>query len=266
MFTPLETKIFRKKMWGSNKKQSKGFTIVETMIFLVVSMAVFGTAVATISTQNRRTAFAQAARDVELQLQDVFNDVENGFYPSSNNFTCSRGLTGPSISAGANQQGTNEGCIFIGKLVEFGPGGQKDRVVVSTLVGNATNSEGEQVQALFEEAPPAILENETGGPKDTRFISADVEIENFYVGGSPYPGLGVVSGFAQYENENVIRSGIVRTSLVNFNGEQIEQIGGGVLCLQEKGGGGRTAEIKIAVDGQRLATSSIINPSSGRCE
>jgi type II secretory pathway pseudopilin PulG len=262
MFTPLETKIFRKKMWGGNKKPGKGFTIVETMIFLVVSMAVFGTAVATISTQNRRTAFVQAARDVELQLQDVFNDVENGFYPSSNDFTCSRG---PSISSVANQQGTNEECIFIGKLIEFGPGGEKDRIVVSTLVGNATTSGGEQVQALFEETSPAILENHTGAPKDTRFISADVEIENFYVGGSPYPGLGVVSGFAQYENEDVIRSGIVRTSLVNFTGEQIEQIGGGVLCLQERGGGGQTAEITIAVGGQRLATSSIINPSSGRC-
>lgn len=271
-----------------------GFTIIEVMIFLIVSVVVFGSAVLTISRQNSRTAFVQSVRDVELQLQDVFNDVENGYYPSGYDFSCSADSNGPKVVAGSgNEQGTNEGCIFIGKAVQFGHNGRTDRLTTSTIIGNRLDGT-EEAQSL-EDAKPTLLENDEFGlldRKDVELINSGVEIENFYLSNSfgggnvTFSGIGVVSGFAQQE-KGTLQSGIVRTSFVplGINGrvgtndsQFLTQVkdsmravfidtytnAGGILCLQEAGGG-RKAEIKIGVESQRLATSSIIDPDSGVC-
>jgi type II secretory pathway pseudopilin PulG len=306
MFTPLEAKnILSRKFRRLGKspvvlkarsnrsfarqqvrRNSDGFTIIEVMIFLTISVAVFATAVLTINSQNRRTAFAQAARDVELQLQDVFNDVENGFYPSSNNFSCSYSGDNPNITgADPKQQGTNEACIFVGKAVQFGRNGDKDVLATSTIVGKRLD-DGEEVTRIQDTAP-TLLEAFPVANKDVYQINSDVEIEGLFYNhptlGSfiRFAGMAVISGFAEQEG-GTLQSGIVRTSLSplglfqdagsndseflayinNMTGQSFEA--GVVLCLQEKGGG-RKAEINIGVESQRLATSSIIDPESGVC-
>ena len=262
-------------------RPSKGFTIIEVMIFLTVSIVVFGGAVVTISRQNSRTAFVQSVRDIDLRLQDVFNDVENGYYPSSNNFSCSYVGDDADINDTISEkQGTNQDCIFIGRAVEFESDGQK--MTVSTIVGKRQTGSPLREVTSIEEALPVILEVEDNvgvGQKDINYNSADVEFRSFKSGsGDNLSGLAVISGFATAEGSS-LRSGIVRTSLAailtsagSFNngintmdGTSINLAGSGmILCFQEKGDG-RKAEILIAVESQRLATSTIIDPTTGAC-
>jgi type II secretory pathway pseudopilin PulG len=263
-----------------------GFTIIEVMFFLTISMVIFAAAVATISRQNNRTAFVQSVRDVELQLQDVFNDVENGYYPSSNNFSCTASASGVTINDTASQQGTNEGCIFIGKAVQFGQNGENDRLAVSTIIGKRLD--GDKDVTSIQQARPTLLEEEVG-QKEIRQISADIEITDLRLSNFlnlRLSGIGVVSGFAQ-QSGGALKSGIVRTYLIPLglgNGVgstdasflsnvknmgilgsiSLDQIRGASLCLEEVGGG-RKAEIKIAVQSQRLATNVTIDPTEGIC-
>jgi type II secretory pathway pseudopilin PulG len=274
-------------------RPSSGFTIIEVMIFLTISVIVFGSAVVTINNQNSRTAFAQSARDVELQLQDVFNDVETGYYPTSTGFSCTYNGDDPDIKeANPKAQGSNENCIFIGRAIQFGRNGAKDQVATATIVGKRLIDD--QDVTNIQDAHPTLLE-EFVGRKDVYRLSSDVEIDGLYLNhptwGSfiKFSGVAVTSGLAE-QSGGSLESGIVRTTLsplgINLAGGQgigsndnnflsyVEKLGteplssgyidGFILCLQEKGGG-RKARITIGIDSQRLATSSVIDPSTGVC-
>lgn len=268
-------------------RSDKGFTIIEVMVFLVVSVGVFGAAVATISRQNGRTAFTQAVNDVAVTLQDVFNDVENGYYPSNNDFTCTASASGVTADDGVSrEQGKNEGCIFIGKAIQLGRNGNNDRIAVSTIIGKRLD--GSEEVTNIQSAKPTLLEgSEAGhvGQPDVHYLSGNVEITDLRVGnsGSDFSGIGIISGFAELSG-GTLRSGIVRTVLVpisvgnsvglgdpsflagveGLGSTTLDQEGGASLCLEEIGGG-RKAEIKIAAESQRLSTSVIIEPDTGVC-
>lgn len=255
-------------------------------MFLIVSVAVFGGAVATISRQNSNTAFAQSARDVELKLQDIFNDVETGYYPTGTEFSCGYNGDEPDIKeASPREQGSNEDCIFIGRAVQFGRNGAKDQIAFSTIVGKRL--EGDRDATSIQETSPTLLEEHVG-KKDIYRLSSDVEIDGLYFkpeifgGFLKFAGVAVISGLAE-QTGGALESGIVRTTLLplgpgqgagsndsNFlsyinnmnNNFLLEK--GFVLCLQEKGGG-RKAKVEIGVESQRLATSSVIDPASGVC-
>lgn len=126
--------------------RSVGYTIIETMIFLGVSAALFITAMAFINGRQSRTEFTSAIRDFEGSINDIANDVSDGYY--TNNVTyrgtpgmrlgCTAGPTSVTLSATTNDnQGSNKGCIFIGKALQFVLAGNdgKQKYTAITLVG-----------------------------------------------------------------------------------------------------------------------------------
>lgn len=86
---------------------TKGYTIVEVMIFLVVSGALLVSVLGVIGGQQQKTRFQTGVRDFESQMQDMINDVETGYYPNS------AGIAG---EGGATKIGDK---IFIGKGIQF---------------------------------------------------------------------------------------------------------------------------------------------------
>lgn len=115
-----------------------GFTIVEVMVVLVVTAALFVSAAILISGRQNQAAFDQSIRQVQSQIQQVINEVETGYYPNRGSFTCVAGASGqpPTLSAGSAGQGTNSGCIFLGKALQFGIGGTSpDQFAVYTVAG-----------------------------------------------------------------------------------------------------------------------------------
>src|SRR6266511_2117091 len=104
-------------------KKARGFTVVETLIVLAVTGGLFVAIAATLSGRQNRTQFTQAIQEIQSQIQQVVNDVGSGYFPSTNNFSCSATLAGPSIATGSAEQGSNAGCVFIGKAIQFGVAG-----------------------------------------------------------------------------------------------------------------------------------------------
>jgi type II secretory pathway pseudopilin PulG len=96
-----------------------GYTITEVLIVLVVTTALFVGTVVVIAGRQNRTAFEQAVRNIQSQIQSAIDEVVIGHYPNRGNFRCVAGAGGPQLSAGAADQGTNGGCIFVGKVIQF---------------------------------------------------------------------------------------------------------------------------------------------------
>jgi type II secretory pathway pseudopilin PulG len=121
------------------KGGTAGFTMVETMIALAVSMALFVSAVALINGKQNVTAFNQAIRAIETQMQQVISDVGSGFYENDGSISCteSGGAVRLTKSAvGSTEQGTNEDCLFVGKVVQFSVGtADPEKYNVYTVAG-----------------------------------------------------------------------------------------------------------------------------------
>ena len=104
-----------------------GYTLVETLIFLAVSTVLFISAVRMVSGQQARAEFSYGIQEFATQIKDITNDVSTGFYHNPNNIICNLLASGePHFhweSAGGGTQGENKDCIFIGRVIQFVPGG-----------------------------------------------------------------------------------------------------------------------------------------------
>lgn len=267
-------------MGRQNRQSSAGFTIIEVIIFLVISASLFGVAVLTISAQNRKTQFTQAVRSFELSIQDTLNDVGTGYYPSLDDLDCSLGATGQpnvnTVPAGSKQKGTNEKCIFIGKAIQFRPSGSPGGYNIMTLVGRKTLN-NKDVTSLAEALPKALTNN-----LESKTIDSGLTVTRVVVDGLARGGFAIVSGFAQNNTATTLKSGIVRIGLYRINNTNINQtptnfatsastVGnyttlgsqGITVCLRQSGANGRAASVSIGVDNQQFATSTLIDPPTG---
>jgi hypothetical protein len=163
----------------------QGYTIVEVMVFLAVTTALFVMIAGTFSRRQAGTEFSIAARDMESRLQDIANDVSTGFYNNPGNFRCRVSGGAPVIdTVEANEQGTNDDCIFIGRVAQFdlnvGDGKQYN---IYSVVG-ARQTSGRDVEN-FDEARPRAIANPVS-PVD---LTESQQLS---------PGLVVRSMYAQY--------------------------------------------------------------------
>ena len=112
---------------GGYHKATGGFTIVEVMIVLAVSGMLLVSAAALIDGRQSRTEFTTAVNDEQQQIQQIINETASGYYPNNQDFTCTPSPTAsPTLNSVApgtgTQQGANQGCIFLGKAIQFGTG------------------------------------------------------------------------------------------------------------------------------------------------
>lgn len=148
---------------GGYRKAAGGFTIIETLIVLAVTGVLFVSAVLLINGRQARAEFQTGINDLQQQLQQVINETASGFYPNNGTFSCSQGMGGgaPVITiphTGGNAQGTNLGCIFLGKAVQFGMQGtgyDNSSLGFFPIVGNQNDSTGNPVQTLVSAVPRA---------------------------------------------------------------------------------------------------------------
>lgn len=158
------------------RTSAEGFTIVESMIVLAVTGAMFIIAMVAFNGQQERTRFSQATRDAESRISDIANDVSTGYFPEAADWVC-RPQSGASPQIvnqpNAGGQGTNEGCIFLGKAIHFGPDDINcaNNCVTArnvTIVGNRTITPAtgtREVESLAESFPGAT-------PSDSPFVES----------------------------------------------------------------------------------------------
>jgi type II secretory pathway pseudopilin PulG len=142
---------------------SGGFTIVETLIVLAVTGALFVAAAVTISGRQNRTQFATAVNNIQQQIQQVINETESGFFPDNNDFICNVSGGVPNITAGVGTgQGSNTGCVFLGKVMQFGLGAGPETFAVHSIAGNgsATNVVAANAVDIYNGGVTNILQSE----------------------------------------------------------------------------------------------------------
>lgn len=156
-------------MIRGNRPHQSGFTIIELIIVLTVSMALMSSAVLLFRGKIPRTQFQSAVNDFNTKLGDIANQVTAGNYPTQENFGCTAGGNISTDSADIKTQGTNEGCIFIGQVVQLGDnngvsgacpngGGENcDVINIYTVYGNTAHGTG--IADSLDHANPKVAES-----------------------------------------------------------------------------------------------------------
>lgn len=99
---------------------SRGFTIVEVIIFLTVSSALLVGAMSLISGQFARTEFRQAVGETQSVVDDVANNVSTGYYQGPGlNGNCVNFGGEPTVQAGNVERGRNATCMIVGQVIRF---------------------------------------------------------------------------------------------------------------------------------------------------
>ena len=103
------------------RPNNRGFTIIETLIFLVVSSFVFIAAISQYSNQQHAVQFRQGVRDIQSQLQSMISDVATSYTPDISTYNCTADtLNNPLVMTPASSPPDNSGCIFLGKAIGVG--------------------------------------------------------------------------------------------------------------------------------------------------
>ena len=105
--------------------KSSGFTIIELLVVIASTGILLAIAFAFIGNQVNQTGFQTGTRSFQTQLQTILNQVTSGSYTFPNNVSCSGNSNNPtngspSISTSPTTQGSNNGCIFLGKSIYIG--------------------------------------------------------------------------------------------------------------------------------------------------
>ncbi len=254
---------------GESRTSSQaGYTITEVMIVLAVSALMFVAIAVTFSGRQGRVEFNQAVRDYEGRLQSIMNEVAAGYYQSD--YRCTLDGAGyPSISTGvAANAGTNEDCIFVGKVVvpDAAPGTAS---VIETLIGRRLSLTGADVETLAEAQPVVVP---TAATSFTHSFGLQVrEIQNLE-NNDPLFGLGFINRLSRGSTpaggdvsggEGLIRLyGLTSQALAGPNdivdpAQMVLLPEGAVLCLA--GQNGQFAEVTIGENNSQNTIFSVLD-------
>lgn len=266
---------------SATHKQS-GYTVIETMIFLVISGVILATSLLFFKGRQQRVQFTQGTREIEAGLKTVLNEVSSGYYPNKGDFNCTAGSEGPVLDFDvSSEQGSNENCIFLGKILKF----NSDGYTAYTTIGLRKN--GPTLSSSLEASKPAISENITEsyrlpwGIRITKIVSVkDLSKSNRSAVGV----LSSVGNFTPSEDGASfdIASGSQTASLLpigNSLSDSIEVFETNVknmkdsdrrpdkvfICL-ESAGGDRQAAIVLGGDNKQLNTELFIDSNFSECE
>ncbi len=134
-----------------------GYTIVETLIFLAVSAAMFVSAMLLVNGQQNKTQFVNAVRDLETRLTDTANDIATGYYQNSANFACEiDGLGKPSVpDATSADKGSNKGCMLVGVALKFN--NNAETYDQYSVAGARTRVGTDELTSTLAQAQPQVV-------------------------------------------------------------------------------------------------------------
>lgn len=132
-------------MLGGKNRHALGYTITEVMIVLAVSGMMFLIAANFINGKQQRTAFTEGINDMASRLQDTIEQVRSGKY-SDADLSCTFNPNSGVLNFGGSPagQGTNPGCVFLGKLVYFSydPSNPNSSYEIFTVAGGRLDTNG----------------------------------------------------------------------------------------------------------------------------
>lgn len=164
-------------MLGGKNKNPLGYTIVEVMIVLAVSGVMFVIAASFINGKQEKASFTSGVNEMATNIQSVLDQVTNGQY-SDIDLGCNATSTGTIIGGTTTSQGTNNTCVFLGKLMHFSVGGDPTKYEVLSIAGGRLSSEG--ASNNLSAAHPVILDDLTTNAN----VPQSLQISSMQVDGS----------------------------------------------------------------------------------
>ena len=242
-------------------RRTDGFTIVETMIVLAVSGALFVAIAASLSGRQNAAEFTNAIQGVQAQIQQTINQVAEGYYPNQQNFSCVAGGGGPQLTAGASGQGTNQDCVFLGKVMQFGvQNSNPEQYQTYTIAGLRTATTG--TGSPFINTLPTVVG--VGGNytdySDVHALKYGLSTRWVRVGATTIGAVGFLMepGAADGTTAAGYSSGGQQVDVVPIRptnvGQTLAQAIGGIEDANSGGGGLRDPQ---------LGSSAPVNPASG---
>lgn len=176
-------------------KSPLGYTIIEVLIVLAVSGMMFLIAVNFVNGKQQKSAFQTGVNELASRIQDTINSVADGQY-SDYPIGCSFDGTTTDTSQAAQQQGTNDSCVFLGKVMHFSVSNAPSQYEIINIAGGRAKTNGDPIVTLSEAKPAAIasLTSQYAIPQtlDLANMKTDTGI-NIYAFGF-IQGLGTSSG------------------------------------------------------------------------
>jgi hypothetical protein len=266
---------------------SRGYTIVEVMVFLAVSGVMFIVAAGFINGKQANSEFRQGMNDVNSKIQQEINDVSNGFYPSNGDFACQASASGDVTFGGpVKATGTNKGCTFMGKVMQFGLNGTDSQGYnIYTIVGRQFQTDDSTLLPptnFNEERPVAVtgsgLSAGSQNLTERQDLKWGVRIDQIYNGDASHPigAVGIFAGFASNQSGD-LDSGAATPIAIAIPNSQLGQSSNAIdswvsnlataslvldtnpdITMCFRGSGGQYGRLNIGtsdnVKGQRLAT------------
>lgn len=204
-------------MYMISGSKPKGFTIVETMIFLAVSAALLTSALALISGSQNKSQFSVAMNDVQQEITKVINNVTNGYYPSTTTGKCVP-AGGRIVFTGVTQQkGTNKDCSFIGRVVQFSSG---DTFKVYSIAGmrKTTDARQQEVSNMTEALSTALPS------PDVIRLKNGISVKKVTDSSHTPPNIGAVgffTGFGTTSASDGLQSGTLQSEFIGIVGSSL---------------------------------------------
>ena len=142
------------------QKKQAGFTIVEVVLFLAITALFFLIAIFGSGQETQRVQFTQAMDDVSTLIDDIINDVKDGFVTDTGNLSCvdpqpSNPAAPLVIGAGSAGQGERSQCIVLGKVIDFRRD-ESNKYTLYTVVGRRLDASGDPVKHLVDAKPQVV--------------------------------------------------------------------------------------------------------------
>lgn len=127
-----------------------GFTIVEVLVVVAVTGALFVSVVLLVAGRQQKAQFQQAVNNVTAQIETAINEAQSG-YPGETVGCRNTGSTYTDTSPDSS-------CIFLGKAIQFTNGAANERVAmgIHTIVGKRDSTSVADAQPytfVFERKP-----------------------------------------------------------------------------------------------------------------
>lgn len=218
-------------------QRHKGFTILETLIVLAVTGMLFASAAILINGRQHKTQFEQAIRQAHAQIQQVIDEINVGQYESNPGFTCTGTAAGPSLAAAASaEQGTNEGCIFLGKVIQFDVAGTNpEEFRAYTIAGLQRvngSPNGNEVSTLAEAKPLVVSPVTFPNSQRDEKLQYGLTTGRMYYNGNTSNAIGaiaIVSSLASYDNGN-LQATSQQLNVIPMDGTALDQDPGAAVA------------------------------------
>ncbi|HJP95755.1 MAG TPA: type II secretion system protein [Candidatus Saccharimonadales bacterium] len=178
--------------------KNTGFTIVEVLIVLAVTGILFVSAATLISGRTNKTQFQQAINDATAQIRQTLNEVSTGYYANLGNFKCQNISNTLTITSGSATQGSNSGCVFLGKVMQFGvKNTDPQQYNTFAVAGLQQDSTGNEI-TTYTDAKPAVIYPSTAQPNSpnssiTGKWQYGLKVSKMYYNGNEANSVGAVA-------------------------------------------------------------------------